>query len=131
MFYGFEKKKKKKLVSAVGDASFNEKYPREKPSPSGVGVVAGPPVSGGSVGGGVGGGVAKKSVSETAFESDESSSSDDDDPQAWGLCRFIRSFLYIPSVVRGEEDDYGKEPWSKLFVVLKVLKRCRNYWFQL
>lgn len=50
------------------------------------------------------GAVARRTVvTDNSDEYDSDSDSDSDDPQAWGLCKFIRSFLYIPSVVRGEE----------------------------
>lgn len=90
----------------VGDASFAESFPRDKPSPAGLGTVAAPLAAPSSARGRSHTGLYEES------DNDEytSSSDDEEEPAAWGLCRFIRSFLFIPSVVRGEEDyDYDAE----------------------
>jgi ribosomal protein L12E/L44/L45/RPP1/RPP2 len=86
----------KALVAAVGDASFSEAVPRDKPPPPVRGLVAT-----------AGGRQAAPAAVVESESTEESESSDDDDESAWGLCRFIRSFLFVPSRLRGE-DDWGK-----------------------
>lgn len=92
----------KRLVAAVGDASFKEPVDMERPAEV-TGRVVGPPVFVS------GGGRARAAAPSASEDEGDSSSSGDEKEEGWALCRFIRSFLHIPSVVRGEDASHYHE----------------------
>jgi hypothetical protein len=84
------------LISNVGNAEFHERVAMEKPK-------ALPPVGARAAGTTSGASGSRWTPSESEDDSDDSST-DDETNGSWALCRFIRSFLVIPSVVRGERE---------------------------
>ncbi len=95
-------KRCRRLAAAVGDATFAEPYSTEPPP---TGTVSDPVMGprGESGERGKAGKRREESEEDTseAWDDDEDDSSSDG--ESWAVCRFIRSFLSIPSVVRGEE----------------------------